>query len=87
MNLWLEAAPKAQVVHGRTACLVSLDDLADRAPRVLANGEVLDLRGRRVRYVDTPHVPHAWESGLAALKPNRLAVMHGSAMPAIVPPS
>jgi flavorubredoxin len=92
------------------------------------------MGGRRVRYIDTPHVPHAWESGLvyeeitgtlfcgdlftqlgngpaitndsilddaiaaenafqataltpttgpmirmlAALKPNRLAVMHGS---------
>lgn len=64
MNLWLAAAPKAQVVHGQTACMVSLNDLADRPPRALANGEVLDLGGRRVRYIDTPHVPHAWESGL-----------------------
>jgi flavorubredoxin len=64
MNLWLAAAPKAQVVHGHTACLVSLNDLADRLPRALANGEVLDIGGRRVRYIDTPHVPHAWESGL-----------------------
>ncbi len=64
MNLWLEAAPQAQVVHGATACLVSLNDLADRPPRMLADGEVLDLGGRRVRWIDTPHVPHAWESGL-----------------------
>ena len=64
MNLWLAAAPKAQVVHGQTACLVSLNDLADRFPRALANGEVLDIGGRCVRYIDTPHVPHAWESGL-----------------------
>ncbi len=64
MNLWLAAAPRAQVVHGRTACMVSLNDLADRVPRALANGEVLDIGGRRVRYIDTPHVPHAWESGL-----------------------
>jgi flavorubredoxin len=64
MNQWLAAAPKAQVVHGRTACMVSLNDLADRSPRALADGEVLDLGGRRVRYIDTPHVPHAWESGL-----------------------
>ncbi|HET9848459.1 MAG TPA: MBL fold metallo-hydrolase [Candidatus Dormibacteraeota bacterium] len=64
MNLWLGAAPRAQVVHGHTACLVSLNDLADRPPRALANGEVIDLGGRRVRYIDTPHVPHAWESGL-----------------------
>ena len=64
MNLWLAAAPRAQIVHGQTACMVSLNDLADRSPRALANGEVLDIGGRRARYIDTPHVPHAWESGL-----------------------
>jgi flavorubredoxin len=64
MNDWLAAAPNAQVVHGAIACMVSLNDLADRPPRVLADGEVLDLGGKRVRWIDTPHVPHAWESGL-----------------------
>lgn len=64
MNLWLAATPKAQVVHGQIACMVSLNDLADRPPRALGNGEVLDLGGKRARYIDTPHVPHAWESGL-----------------------
>lgn len=64
MNQWLAAAPKAQVVHGATACMVSLNDLADRPPRALADGETLDLGGKRVRWIDTPHVPHAWESGL-----------------------
>jgi flavorubredoxin len=64
MNQWLAAAPHAQVVHGAIACMVSLNDLCDRPPRPLANGEVLDLGGKRVRYIDTPHVPHAWESGL-----------------------
>lgn len=64
MNAWLAAAPRAVVAHGMTACAVSLNDLADRAPRGLADGEVLDLGGRRVRYIDTPHVPHGWEAGL-----------------------
>lgn len=64
MNDWLAAAPRAEVVHGAIACMVSLDDLADRPPRALADGEVLDLGGKRVRWIDTPHVPHAWESGL-----------------------
>jgi flavorubredoxin len=64
MNQWLAVAPKAQIAHGMIACMVSLNDLADRPPRPLANGEVLDLGGKRVRYLDTPHVPHAWESGL-----------------------
>ncbi len=64
MNQWLAAAPKAQVAHGQTACMVSLNDLADRAPRPLGDGETLDLGGRRVRWCDTPHVPHGWEAGL-----------------------
>ncbi len=64
MNQWLAAAPQAQVVHGATACLVSLNDLADRSPRILGDNEVLELGGKRVRWLDTPHVPHAWESGL-----------------------
>jgi flavorubredoxin len=64
MNQWLAAAPRAQVAHGATACMVSLNDLADRPPRILADGETLDLGGKRVRWIDTLHVPHAWESGL-----------------------
>ncbi len=62
MNQWLAAAPRAQVAHGITGCLVSLNDLADRPPRALADGEVLDLGGMRVRHIDTPHVPHGWEA-------------------------
>lgn len=64
MNDWLAAAPGAQVAHGETACLVSLNDAADRPPRMLKDGEVIDLGRRRLRYIDTPHVPHGWEAGL-----------------------
>lgn len=62
MNEWLTAAPRAEVAHGMIGCLVSLNDLADRPPRVLADGEVLELGGKRVRHIDTPHVPHNWEA-------------------------
>jgi flavorubredoxin len=64
MNLFLAAAPEAQVVHGELACMVSLDDLADRPPRPMADGEVLVTGSHRMRFVPTPHVPHNWESGL-----------------------
>jgi len=65
LNEWLAAAPNAQVAHGQTGVLVSLNDMADRAPRVLADGEVIDLgRGKRVRYIDTPHTPHGWDAGV-----------------------
>lgn len=64
LNAWLAAAPHAEVVHGQTACMVSLNDLADRPPRPLADGETIDLGGKRMRWMDTPHVPHGWEAGL-----------------------
>jgi flavorubredoxin len=64
MNQWLAAAPRSEVAHGALGCMVSLNDLADRPPRPLADGEVLDLGGKRVRHLDTPHVPHNWEARL-----------------------
>jgi len=64
MNDWLGAAPQSTVAQGMTGCMVSLTDLADRAPRPLADGEVLDIGVHRMRWIDTPHVPHAWEAGL-----------------------
>ena len=64
MNLWLAAAPRAEIAHGAIGCDVSLNDLADRPPRVLGNGELLDIGGKRVRYIDTPHTPHGWDAGL-----------------------
>jgi flavorubredoxin len=63
LNQWLAAAPAAEVVHSRLACQVSLNDMADRPPRALDDGEVIDLGGRKVRWIDTPHVPHGWEAG------------------------
>jgi flavorubredoxin len=62
MNEFLAAAPRAQVAHGALGCMVSLDDLCDRPPRRLADGEVIDLGGKRLRHIDTPHVPHNWEA-------------------------
>ena len=62
MNEFLAAAPSAEVAHGALGCMVSLDDLCDRPPRKLADGEVIDLGGKRVRHIDTPHVPHNWEA-------------------------
>ncbi len=65
MNDWLAVAPRAEVAHGATGCMVSLNDMAARAPRVLGDGETIDLgNGKRVRYFDTPHIPHGWEAGV-----------------------
>src|SRR5690348_5232232 len=62
MNMWLAAAPTSQVAHGALGCMVQLDDMCDRPPRPLAEGEVIDLGGKRVRQISTPHVPHGWEA-------------------------
>jgi flavorubredoxin len=61
---WLAAAPEATVTHGAIGCAIWLNDQAPRPPRALADGEVLDLGGRRVQRLDTPHVPHCWDAGL-----------------------
>lgn len=62
MNEFLAAAPRSQVAHGGLGCMVSIGEMADRAPRPLANGEVIELGTKRARHIDTPHVPHAWEA-------------------------
>ncbi|MBV8952215.1 MAG: MBL fold metallo-hydrolase [Actinobacteria bacterium] len=62
MNLFLAASPEATVAHNGLGCLVSLNDMCDRLPRPLAPDEVIDLGGKRVRNIDTPHVPHGWEA-------------------------
>ena len=59
----LRAAPQSVPLCGTVAAMVSIDDLADRAPRALADGERLSLGEHSVRWFDTPHLPHAWECG------------------------
>jgi flavorubredoxin len=64
LNQWLAAAPNATPAHGQIGCNIWLTDMADRKPRPLKNDEVLDLGGKKVRWLDTPHVPHNWDAGL-----------------------
>src|SRR5262245_40526359 len=62
MNMWRTAAPNSRVAYGALGCDISLNDLCDRPPRALAEGEIIDLGGKRVRQISTPHVPHGWEA-------------------------
>jgi flavorubredoxin len=62
MNMWLDAAPHAEVTFGTLGCEVSLKDMCDRPPIALQEGEVIDLGGKRLRQISTPHVPHGWEA-------------------------
>ncbi|MCB1799520.1 MAG: MBL fold metallo-hydrolase [Gammaproteobacteria bacterium] len=63
LNEWLGAAPQSVPLCGAVAAMVSIGDLADRAPRAIADGERLLLGERSVRWFDTPHLPHAWDCG------------------------
>jgi flavorubredoxin len=64
MNDFLTAAPGAVPLCGRIAAMVSVNDVADRPPLALSDGEELMLGTHRMRWYDTPHMPHAWECGL-----------------------
>jgi flavorubredoxin len=64
LNEFLAAAPKAEPVCSRIATMVSIGDFADRAPRALADEEILELGGHSLRWFDTPHIPHGWDCGL-----------------------
>ncbi len=62
MNMWLASAPNSEVTFGALGCMISLGDMCDRPPRALEEGEVLDIGGKRLRQISTPHVPHGWEA-------------------------
>lgn len=64
MNEFLAAAPHAVPLCGQVAAMVSVNDVADRPARALADGEILSLGKHQMRWFDTPHLPHAWECGL-----------------------
>ena len=59
----LSIAPAAQPLVGRMQAMLCIEDICDRAPKVLADGESHALGARRVTWIDAPHVPHGWDSG------------------------
>ena len=63
LNDFLEAAPAAEPLCSVIAKMVSVDDIALRPAHALADGEELSLGTHRVRWISTPHLPHAWECG------------------------
>jgi len=64
LNEWLAAAPQAEPMAGRIGVMVGASDMADRPVRALADGEVVALGRHSVRWFDTPHLPHGWDTGL-----------------------
>ena len=70
LNALLQQAPRAEPLCGRINAMIN-GDAFDRPARVLADGEELALGTHRVRWLDAPHLPHAWECGYLAEETTR----------------
>jgi flavorubredoxin len=66
LNDWLALAPAAQPLASATAVMISVADAANREPRGLTDGETISTGRRTLRWFDTPHLPHGWETGYLA---------------------
>jgi flavorubredoxin len=64
LNDFLAAAPHAVPLCGRLLAALSVNDVADREARILADSEVMQTGRFRFQWLDTPHLPHGWEAGL-----------------------
>jgi flavorubredoxin len=92
VNEWLGAAPGATVLCSELCAALSLRDYADREPRVVGDGEVVDLGAHRLRFLLTPQV-NQWDSMMVydettrTLFPNDLFSHAGTAVTTRADPS
>ncbi|MCC7496188.1 MAG: MBL fold metallo-hydrolase [Bryobacterales bacterium] len=63
LNEFLAAAPRATPFSSEVGALTCITDFAIRPPRALLSGEEFAI-GRRMVWIDTPHVPHGWDCGV-----------------------
>jgi flavorubredoxin len=64
LNRWLDAAPHAQPVCSMVSAMVNVNDFADRPPRGMVDGEILETGKYRFRFCSTAQLPHGWDAGL-----------------------
>ncbi len=64
LNHFLGVAPDATAFGSAIGALTSLNDFADRPGRGFGDGEEFSIGGRRMSWMDTPHVPHGWDCGV-----------------------
>jgi flavorubredoxin len=65
MNDFLRVAPDAEPVHGAVGAMLGVSDFFDKPVLAMDDGSALDLGKRRLRFLTTPHVPHAWDAIIA----------------------
>lgn len=63
LNELLAVAPHAQPICSQVGAMVCIADYADRPPRALADGESFSTGRRRFTWIDTPQLPHGWDTG------------------------
>jgi flavorubredoxin len=89
LNELLALAPRATPLCGQIAAMVSIQDYADRPPQALAHEERIALGNHVVRWLDSPHTPHAWECGMLMEETTRtllcsdLFTQRGTNLPAL----
>lgn len=71
LNEFLAAAPRSVALCSRVAAMVSIDDMAIRPARPMADGETLSIGKHVLEWFDAPHVPHGWDCGFLADRTTR----------------
>lgn len=71
LNEFLAVAPDATPVCSAVGKMTSVDDIADREARGMADGDVLSLGNHTLRWLDAPHLPHGWDCGYMFEKSTR----------------
>jgi len=61
-NEFVAAAPRAELVHGQVGVMIGVSDFFSRPVTEMKDGDVLDLGRHKIRFLVTPHVPHAWDA-------------------------
>lgn len=70
MNEFLAVAPESAPYSSYIGAVTSVNDIADRPGRILADGEEFSIGSRTLQWFDTPHVPHGWDCGVLFDKTN-----------------
>lgn len=64
LNPWLALAPQARPICGNIGATININDFTGFRARVLGGEEELVTGRNRFRFLETPQVPHCWDSGM-----------------------
>jgi flavorubredoxin len=62
LNEFLAAAPQATPLCSQINAIINSAGM-DRPPRFISEEETLSIGKKKLRWIDTPHLPHGWECG------------------------